>query len=243
MRILFIAVVFSFFLPVVFSGVVIAQTNKVVITSKTVIYRRKNYEKDDLKAKFTIIEPQIKVPGNVAVERKIRQKLDYKKVFNISTKEDGDDYLDITSLYFKTIYNDAGFWDTQLFYETLGAYPWTNRVELIFNLKNGVIVSAADCFKSSAMRALAKRVRRKILAEIAQAKIKYGGFPPESEEGEYNLSNLDNFSINRRGIAFHYDYGFNFASRSLQPKGDFFFTYAQLKPFIKSNGLLAKFIR
>ncbi len=93
------------------------------------------------------------------------------------------------------------------------------------------------------MRALAKKVRRKLLAEIARAKRKYGGFPPESENGEYNLSNLDNFSISGRGVTFHYDYGFNFASLSFQPAGNFFFTYLQLKPFIKPDGLLAKFIR
>ncbi len=241
-KIIFCLIV-NFFLLGISGEAAFAQANKAVVTSKTVIYQRKDYENDDLKKEFTIIYPQLKIPGNPAIERKIRRQLDYEKVFDISVGKDGKDYIDITSLYFKTIYNDSGFLDIRLFYETLGAYPWTNRAELVFDLETGKTISAADCFKSSTKKTLAKKVRRKLLAEIAQAKRKYGGFPPESENGEYNLNNLDDFSIGRRGLTFHYDYGFNFASRSLQPKGDFFFTYSQLKPFIKPDGLLAEFIR
>ena len=243
MKRVFLCLIFIAFLLDISGESVSAQTNKAVVASKKVTYRRKGYEKEDLKGEFTVVYPQVKIPGNLSVQRKIRQKLDYEKIFDISIKEDGDDYLDVTSLYFKTVYNDSGFLDMRLFYETLGAYPWTNRAELIFNLETGKTVSADDCFKSSTMKTLAKNVRRKLLAEIARAKRKYGGFPPESENGEYDSSNLDNFSIGRRGVTFHYDYGFNFASLSLEPAGDFFFTYLQLKPFIKPDGLLGKFIR
>jgi hypothetical protein len=221
---------------------IFAQANKVVITPKKVIYHRENIPKDDFKSTFTVIYPQIKVHGNQTAERKIRQNLDYEKAFDFLIKENISDYTDITSLYFKTVYNKSDILDVNLFYESLGAYPWTTKKEFIFNVKNGETASAIDCFNKSSLKTLADQVRKKLLAEIAQAQIK-GTFPSESDNYKYALSNLNDFSVSQRGLIFHYDYGFNFATLSLEPKGDFFFTYHQLKPFIKADGLLGKFIR
>jgi hypothetical protein len=40
-----------------------------------------------------------------------------------------------------------------------------------------------------------------------------------------------------------YDPEFPRVIQALQPDGSYFFTYAELKPFIKPGGLLGKFIR
>jgi hypothetical protein len=242
MKKLFVYTIFIWLWLSVSSESLSAQANTVVVTSKKVTYRRENIPKGDFKSTFTVFYPQIKMRGNQAAERKIRQTLNYEKAFDFLLKENISDYTDITSLYFKIVYNDVGILDISLFYESLGAYPWTTKKEFIFNVRTGETVSANDFFKAPTLNTLAKQVRVKLLAEIARAQRK-GVLPTESQDYKYALSNLDDFSVSQRGLTFHYDYGFNFATRSLQPPGEFFFTYSQLKRFIRRDGLLEKFIR
>lgn len=54
---------------------------------------------------------------------------------------------------------------------------------------------------------------------------------------QYNKVSLNEFSISDRGVTFHHNYGFAHVAKALEPNGEFMFTWAQLKPFIKSGGL------
>jgi len=40
-------------------------------------------------------------------------------------------------------------------------------------------------------------------------------------------------------------YGYNFAhvEQALEPSGEFFLSYQELKPFVRTDGLLARFVR
>ena len=62
-------------------------------------------------------------------------------------------------------------------------------------------------------------------------------------ENKYTLENLDDFSISDKGITFQYDYGFAHAIQALQPDGTYFFTFAQLKPYIKKTGVFGQFVK
>ena len=55
--------------------------------------------------------------------------------------------------------------------------------------------------------------------------------------------NSKNFPISDEGVTFYYDYGFPHVIQALAPDGQYFFKWAELKPFIKPDGLLARFVR
>lgn len=57
---------------------------------------------------------------------------------------------------------------------------------------------------------------------------------------EYNKVSLDAFEVDENGIMFHHDYGFAHVIQALQPAGEFFLTWEELKPYIKAGGLLSR---
>jgi hypothetical protein len=48
--------------------------------------------------------------------------------------------------------------------------------------------------------------------------------------------------VGRTGITFLYDAGFPHAIKAFEPQGKYFFTYAELKLYIKRDGPLGQFI-
>ena len=62
-------------------------------------------------------------------------------------------------------------------------------------------------------------------------------------DADLDKEDLDQFSLSDKGVTFIYDYGFPHAIEALQPDGRFFLSWAKLRPFIKRDGLLARFIR
>jgi hypothetical protein len=60
---------------------------------------------------------------------------------------------------------------------------------------------------------------------------------------KFKRSNLDDFSISDKGLTFLYDAEFPHVVQALQPAGEYFFSYAELRPYIRREGLLGTFIR
>jgi hypothetical protein len=50
---------------------------------------------------------------------------------------------------------------------------------------------------------------------------------------------VEKFSVSNRGVTFLYDYGFPHVSLALQPEGRYFFSWAELKPFLAPYGKIA----
>ena len=63
------------------------------------------------------------------------------------------------------------------------------------------------------------------------------------DSAEYQKVSLNEFSVDENGITFRHDYGYPHVVQALQPNGEFFFTWAQLKPYIKAGGLLSRLSR
>jgi hypothetical protein len=55
---------------------------------------------------------------------------------------------------------------------------------------------------------------------------------------KFGVNNLDEFSVSDKGVTFLYDAHFRHAIRALQPGGEYFFSYAELRPYIRRNGPL-----
>jgi hypothetical protein len=66
-------------------------------------------------------------------------------------------------------------------------------------------------------------------------------FHPVPEKIAYK--DLNGFFVTEKGVTFLYDYNFAHVVEACEPDEQYFFTWGKLKPFIKSDGLLAKFVR
>jgi hypothetical protein len=121
----------------------------------------------------------------------------------------------------------------------------TRRV--IVDIATGNVVTPDTAFSN--LTALAKLVRKKQLAEIASATAEIKKEDPETDpkdlfaETNFNVEDFKDFSVDLKGVTFYYDYGFPHAIVSLQPSGEFHFSWSELKPYIKTGGLLARFVR
>ena len=59
----------------------------------------------------------------------------------------------------------------------------------------------------------------------------------------FTSKDLDGFEVSDKGVTFHYDYDFPHVAEGIQPEGNFFYTWAQLRPYIKKGGLLTRVAR
>ncbi|HEV7843870.1 MAG TPA: hypothetical protein VGO69_09235, partial [Pyrinomonadaceae bacterium] len=131
--------------------------------------------------------------------------------------------------------------------EGSGAYPDTHTKHFAINLRNGELIKAADAFNSSSLDELAALVDKKLQAEN-QATIRDSGNDSETardllKDLKFKASDLDDFSISDKGVTFLYDAEFPHVVQALQPVGQYFFSFSELKPFIKREGPLAMFIQ
>ena len=190
--------------------------------------------------------PVIVGPKNSAVLRKVRALFDFKNIFDTSLAEYRADTW-LSEFDYKVNYNRNFILDITFTQEGIGAYPDTHRKHFAIDLRTGELIKAADAFESASLDALAALVDKKLQAEN-QATIRDSAGDRETAEGllkdlKFKASDLDEFSVGDKGITFLYDAGFPHAVQALQPAGQYFFSFAELKPFIKRDGPLGSFVR
>lgn len=229
-----------------FSSIAFAQT--VEITSKEIVYKRKNPQME-YKKTFTVKYPKVKAATPV-VSKKIEAVLDYEKAFpglNINEQINEEEYL--SEAGYEVNFNKNSILDISLWYEGIGAYPSTFRKNFIINSKTGVRVRPADVFVN--LPKLAAKVRTAQLAEIKKAKEEYKKEPESADfdgneyfkTAKFTAVELNNFSVSDEGVTFNYNYEFPHVVLALQPDGKYFYSWTEIKPFIKPDGLLGQFIR
>ncbi|HEX8636921.1 MAG TPA: hypothetical protein VF692_02575 [Pyrinomonadaceae bacterium] len=233
-------------LIVAFTSVNFAQIAK--ITPKKTVYTRAPKEGFEHKRTFTITAA--KISGlSAALNKKTETALSFERVFDLNIEEEKKEIFWLEEADYKIEYNKNGVLSAALYVSGSGAYPSEYTKHVVVDLKTGNAVKAADVFvklpqlagfADTFLQARIKKEiaeRRKDSAEDAQTMremIAGAKFKPE---------NLEFFSVSERGVSFYYDYGFPHVALALEPENRFFFTFAQLKPFIKPRGLLAGFVR
>lgn len=240
-----IKILFCLLFIFAFSSFALTQTLK--ITSKKTVYKRKNPEASDYKRTFTITYP--KVSGvSAALIKKIEANLSYEKAFDFTLKEEISEQYALDSASYEVLYNKSGILNILLIGEVSGAYPTTLQKSVVIDSKTGERVKAADIFTK--LTELAAKVKKSQEAEVKKAVVQIKKENPEIEDPkeffgttDYSVKNLDDFSVSDKGITFRFDYEFPHVALALQPDGRFFYSWAQLKPFIKRDGLLARFVR
>jgi hypothetical protein len=244
------SLLFSFFSSTASPAMAVAQnaTPSIVLQKrKTVIVRTGKLVRDFPERKRAVVTyPVVAGPRNSAVLRKVRALLDFKNIFGSSLAEYRTDTW-LSEFDYKINYNRNHILDITFRQEGIGAYPDTHTKHFAINLKTGELIQAADAFDSSSLDELAAMVDKKLQTEI-QATIRDSGDDRETardllKDLKIKASDLNDFSVGDKGITFLYDAQFPHVVQALQPVGEYFVSYAELKPYIKRDGPLGIFVR
>lgn len=233
-------IILLFALIFAFTSISFAQSVK--ITSKKVTYKR-GKNAPEYKRSFEIIYPVI---GGVN-GKKIEAILNYEKNFDFKIQDEIKELFWLESADYTVNYNKNNILDVTLFIEGSGAYPSGSSKYLVVNTKTGTRVKPSDVFTNlSGLAALgAKAQQAEMKTEAARIKKDEPDFDPGEyfNNAKFTTENLWAFTVSDKGIMFHYDYGFPHVAQALQPDGEYSFTWTELKPFIKKDGLFGVFIK
>jgi hypothetical protein len=226
------------------------------IVPKKVIYRRKGFKVEDYKRTFEVTYPVIRTELPAGVRRRLLKNLDYWRAFDWSGHDfsllgeiNGDNWVD--NLGYEVKYNNHGILDVWLTMDGSGAYPDSSTKFVVLDIRTGNRLSLSDLFQEKTLPSIRNLIRTKMKNtenilekemkdELQQVRELDPEFYPPPEKLE--LKSLAGFSISNRGVTFIYNYDYPHVSEALEPPGRFFIPYSQLKPFIRRDGLLARFV-
>ena len=228
------------------SSVSFAQIAKV--TPKKTVYKRTTKEGFEHKKTFTINAP--KISGlSAAINKKAETAISFERVFDLNIKEEQEEIFWLEEADYEIEHNKDGILAAALTVSGSGAYPSVYTKHVVVDLKTGNAVKAADVFvrlpelSRFADKSLQERIK-KHLADLRRDSAEDAATAGERLEGtKFSPENLEFFSVSDKGVSFYFDYGFPHVILALEPDNKFFFAFAQLKPYIKPRGLLARFVR
>jgi hypothetical protein len=189
---------------------------------------------------------------NPAVLRRVRALFDFKNIFDYSLKEYREDAW-LAEFDYVVNYNANHLLDITFSQSGSGAYPDQHTKHFLIDLRSGKLLQAADVFVAEKMPELTAKVDLKLRAELKGILEELRASHSDAEDLKmaseaqepltFTQENLDNFSVGSKGLTFLYDAGYPHAIQAFAPNGRYFFTYAELKPFIKPDGPLGQFIQ
>jgi hypothetical protein len=226
----------------------------VVVTPRTVVIIRRGALIKDFpsKKRATLTYPVISGLKDAQVLRRVQAILQVKNVFDTSIAEYREDNW-LEDFSYKVNYNKNSILDITFTQEGSGAYPDTQTRHFAINLKSGSIIKASDVFITSSLPTLRGMLDGKLKSELKEIleSLRDSKSDPEDvrvaseaqEPLDYKLENLDDFEVGAKGITFLYDAGYPHAIQAFEPNGRYFFSYSELKPFIKGDGPLGQFVQ
>lgn len=201
--------------------------------------------------KAVVRYPVIAGIRDATVLRKLQNTLRMKNVFDTSLADYRTD-PGLLSFDYTVNYNKNYLLDISFNQETEGAYPDTQHKHYLLSLKNGMVIKAADAFNQASLATLTKMANEKLKGEVKELlNVVAADKDSDAEQKtalreqlsqlEFKRDNLDGFLVSDKGVTFLYDAGFPHVIQALQPDGEYFFSFAELRPHIKSTGPLGVF--
>jgi hypothetical protein len=240
------------------------RADAVVLESQTLSFPRGGPNRADLPKSLQtakITYPQVqgiggRGIGNAAVLKTLQTTLSLKQLLGQSADElqaEAQEYSWMTAIDYRVNYNRNFLLDLTLTEAGMGAYPDAFERHVVVDLRSGRALHAIDVFDRDQMKTLVALVNKAMEAE-KQAKIAEVtsadrgenaavGIVQQLQEHTFRLKHLNDFMVDDRGVTFRYEYGFPHVIKAAQPEGRYFFSYADLKPFIRPNGALAQFVQ
>lgn len=232
---------------VLFVASLTAQT--VTITGQKKVYTRAK-PIIGFKKTFTIRRPVARA-ATPALSRKITAAIDPVNVLGINIREELTEIQWLSEADFQEVFNEQGVLTMELWMEGSAAYTDGVTKYVVVDVASGNRLKPSDVFTD--IPGLIAAVKKKQDAEVEEAiKTIKANAEFAAAEGDakqlfeytaFEEKNLENFAVDRAGVAFFYDYGFPNAVKALEPEGELRLSWSEVKPFIKPGGLLARFIR
>jgi hypothetical protein len=231
----------------------VAAQDRIIVQPRSIVVLRTGKEVRDFpeRKKAVVRYPIVRGLSDAAVLRRIQNTLTMKNVFD-HTLDEFRRNPGLLSYDHKVNYNQNYLLDITFTEEFEGAYPDTGTKHFLINLKNGKVVRAADAFNPNSLNALAGLVDEKLKAEVTELnKVNDEDRSAAAEAKSHvrdelkklliGVQNLNKFSVSDKGVTFLFDAGFPHAIQALQPEGEYFFGYAELRPYIRRDGPLGVF--
>jgi hypothetical protein len=246
----------SLLILMLFSTLVFAQTrsvpaaDRVTITPRKItLIRRGEVARNFPERRKAVVTYPVVSMRDQAVLRKVRAILDFKNIFETTLAEyRADPWLEEFSYdvnYNQNYILDLTFWQTGS-----AAYPDTQHKHFTIDLRRGAVVKATDVFLVDKLEQLASLVNAKLQQELKDSTpeiLKSGEISANDlrdlhDALKFEVKNLDDFEFATDGLVFLYDAGFPHVIQAIQPDGRYRFTYKELKPYLKPDGLLWQFV-
>ncbi len=234
------------FVFALFTVSTVAQTVK--ITPKEQIYTRKA-PIVGFKKTFKIRRP-IATAANAELSKKITAAIDPVKVLEIDLKEELTEIQWLSEADYQEVFNRDGVLTMMFWMEGSGAYTDGVTKYVVIDTAKGKRVSPAEVFidLDSLVAAVKKKQNAEVEKTVAEIKKNPAWVADDDpkllfEYTDFTVEDLTNFAVDMAGVAFFYDYGFPNVIKALEPDGELRFTWAEIKPFIKRDGLLGRFAR
>ena len=229
----------------VLSTTILGQSVKIV--PKKVTYTRPNVT-SSFKKTFTVTYPIVKGPSP-ALAKKIEESISYKKVMSLDIEDEINNSDWLQEAEFQVGYNQKGVLSIYLNFTGIGAHEQYFGKNVVVDLKTGRRVTAKDVFRNmNGLVAQIKKIQDDEIAESSKEIKTQKDFNDVNTDElfryvDFKKIHLEDFSINEKGVSFQYDYGFPRLYMMIEPGGSYFLSWREIKPFIKRDGLLEKFIR
>ncbi|QYO66423.1 DUF3298 domain-containing protein [Leptolyngbya sp. 7M] len=222
-----------------------AQT--LTITKRPVTYKRPKPH-SEYKRTFKINYPVVR-GTTPAVAKRISAELDYFKLFDFSLKDELNEIQWLDEADFAVKFNRDGLLSVDLWIEGSSAYPDGSTKHVVIDSKTGKRVRPTDVFKdlTGLARTIDAQLQRSIQQAIAEAKertdIDDVDISDLLEGKVFAVENTEDFTVTADGVTFFYDFGFPRVIRPLEPNEEFQLDWQTLRPYIRADGLLGRFIR
>jgi len=228
--------------------------DRITITAKRAVLVRSGKWVDRFpeRKRAIVTYPLVSGLTNPVVLRKVRSILQLKNVFDSSLTEYRDNGW-LTEFGYHVNYNKNFILDLTFTQSGMGAYPDEQSRHFLITLRDGSVIRPADVFVAAKLPQLQALVNEKFQTELKEIleSLKNSKSDPEDiriaseaqETLDYKSKDLDNFEVGVKGVTFLYDAGYPYVIRAFEPQGRYFFTYSQLKPYIKRDGPLGQFVQ
>ena len=184
--------------------------------------------------------------------RRVHSLLSFKNIFDYSLAEYRNDAW-LSEFTYVVNHNGHHLLDLTFTQSGMAAYPDEQSKHFLIDIRTGGIVTAEHAFQADKLAELAALVDSRLQADIEQLKKDNAAskdIDPSQRASvndayavlKFEIKELKDFSVSKKGITFLYDAGFPHVIKALEPEGRYFFPYALVKPYIKAEGPLAQFI-
>jgi hypothetical protein len=184
--------------------------------------------------------------------KRVRALLSFKNIFDYSLSDYRNDAW-LSEFSYVVNHNAASLLDITFTQSGMAAYPDEQSKHFLIDLRSGTLVTAAEAFQSEKLNVLAAEVDAELQKELTKLRKENAASSDQEDEKaavndaydilRFELKDLHNFSVSKRGVTFLYDAGFPHVIKALEPSGRYFFQYERLKPYIKGDGPLGQILR